>query len=384
MRKYAIYIRVILAGVWLMGCEPVKDSPIDKQATPETQALYVNLKKISETGIMFGHQEDVAYGINWYAVPGRSDVKDVCGDYPAVYGWDIGKEGNEHNIDSVYFSNIKQWIREAYERGGINTISWHVDNSTSGGNSWDTTRTIHHILPGGKDHEAFKTRLDRVAAFLNDLKSGDTLIPVIFRPWHEHNGNWFWWGRGLCTEAEYIALWKFTIDYLKNGKNIHHALYAFSPDRSRLDLNDARASYLYGYPGDDYVDVIGFDNYMDVGIAWNKKPKEQQQAELIQSLTVVSDIAHEKNKVAAFTETGLEGVTNPNWFTEVILEPLKANRNIKLAYVMVWRNANTKHHYAPYPYHPSANDFVKFYNDDFTLFGRDIKNVYQTGQSLTK
>lgn len=384
MRKYSLYIRVMLAGVWLMGCEPVKDLPIDKQATPETQALYVNLKKISETGIMFGHQEDVAYGINWYAVPGRSDVKDVCGDYPAVYGWDIGKEGNERNLDSVSFTDIKQWIREVYQRGGVNTISWHVDNPTSNGNSWDTTRTVKHILPGGKDHEAFKARLDHIASLFNELKVGDTYVPIIFRPWHEHNGSWFWWGKGLCTEQEYIALWRFTVEYLRDVKNIHHVLYAFSPDRSRLDMNDPKASYLYGYPGDEYVDVIGFDNYMDVGIVWNKKPAEEQRADLIKALTAVSGIAAEKNKVAAFTETGLEGVTNPNWFTEVLLNPLKANRNIKLAYVMVWRNADAKHHYAAYPGHASVPDFVKFYNDSLTLFEGDIQNMYQTGKPLTK
>ena len=61
---------------------------VDSLATPETVALFRNLQNISRTGVLFGHQDDTAYGVNWKAEPGRSDVKEVCGDYPAVYGWD--------------------------------------------------------------------------------------------------------------------------------------------------------------------------------------------------------------------------------------------------------------------------------------------------------
>jgi mannan endo-1,4-beta-mannosidase len=239
-------------------------------------------------------------------------------------------------------------------------------------------------LPGGKDHEKFKTRLNNVADFLLSCKVDGVFIPMIFRPYHEHNGNWFWWGKGNCTEAEYIALWRFTVDYLKNQRNIHHLLYSFSPDRSRLDMSNAKVSYLYGYPGDEYVDMLGYDNYMDVGITWNKKTKAEQIADLVKGLSMISDLAKEKNKSAALTETGLEGVTNPDWFTEVILNPLKANPSIHLAYVCLWRNANDKHHYGPYPGHAAAEDFKNFYKDALTLFEDDIRNMYLSGKKLTR
>ena len=61
---------------------------VDSLATAETVALFENLKTVSQQGVLFGHQDDLAYGIDWKATPGRSDVKQVCGDYPAVYGWD--------------------------------------------------------------------------------------------------------------------------------------------------------------------------------------------------------------------------------------------------------------------------------------------------------
>ena len=66
------------------------DILVDTLATAETIALFKNLQQISQTGVLFGHQDDLAYGVGWWAEPSRSDVKEVCGDYPAVYGWDLG------------------------------------------------------------------------------------------------------------------------------------------------------------------------------------------------------------------------------------------------------------------------------------------------------
>jgi mannan endo-1,4-beta-mannosidase len=60
-------------------------------------------------------------------------------------------------------------------------------------------------------------------------------------------------------------LWQFTVHYLRDTKKLHNLIYVFSPDRSRWNLDDAPVDYLYAYPGDDYVDVLGIDNYRDVG-----------------------------------------------------------------------------------------------------------------------
>lgn len=350
---------------------------VDKRATQQTQALYLNLFTLEQKGIMFGHQDGDAYGVKWKAESGRSDVKEVVGDYPAVHGWDLGHIGKTENLDGVKFTWMRENIIKNYQRGGINTVSWHLENLITGGGSWDTTaQVVKSILPGGTHHQAYINQLNMISDFLSSCAVGDVKVPIIFRPFHEHNGGWFWWGKGHCTEQEYIQLWRFTVNYLKNTRKLHHLIYTFSPDRSRMDLLEARQSYLYGYPGDAYVDVIGLDNYMDVGIHWNKKSHEEQQQDMVKVLRLISQLAIEKKKVAAFTETGLEGVTNPRWFTEVILNPLKSNPDIKLSYFMVWRNANEKHHYAPYAGHQAENDFRIFYQDPFTLFESDLTDIY--------
>ena len=228
------------------------------------------------------------------------------------------------------------------------------------------------ILPGGEKHAEFRNQLDLLAAFLKQIKKA----PVIFRPWHEHNGGWFWWGRGNCTEEEYIQLFRYTVDYLKEEKKIHHLLYAFSPDRSQWVLGDqAKENYFYGYPGDDYVDIIGLDDYADVGRKGGPDSPEQQKEYFLTALKLITEIAKEKDKVAALTETGLESVDNAQWFTDIILKPIKDNSStVQIAWVLVWRNANTTHHYAPYPGHSSATDFKTFESDDYTIFEKDLNN----------
>jgi hypothetical protein len=102
----------------------------DKQATKETRALYKNLYNLAGKNILFGHQDDPCYGVGWKYVSGRSDIRDVTGEYPAVYGFDLGRIelGWNVNLDSVPFEKIRLFIREAYERGGVITISWHLNN----------------------------------------------------------------------------------------------------------------------------------------------------------------------------------------------------------------------------------------------------------------
>jgi len=80
---------------------------------------------------------------------------------------DLGKLGQPRNLDSVSFDDMHRWIRQVYERGGINTISWHVDNPTSRKGAWDKTAAVKDILPGGPGHDYFMLQLDEVAKFLN-------------------------------------------------------------------------------------------------------------------------------------------------------------------------------------------------------------------------
>lgn len=352
-----------------MGSQLSAQTPIDKKATRKTKALLANLHRYSEDQIMFGHQDDLAYGVDWVREEGRSDVQDVCGDYPAVFGWDVSKLGQGPvNIDSVNFADMQQWMITAYEMGGINTISWHMDNFATGGDSWDTTSAIPMILPGGSKHADYVKKLDLFADFVQGLRSGffNRPIPIVFRPFHEHTGSWFWWGEGHRTAEQYISLWRFTVEYLRDTKGLHNILYAYSPD-----IFPDKKEYLKCYPGDDYVDILGLDDYHDVGAHGDPK-------ELTRRLRMLVELAEDKNKVAALTETGRERIPYSEWWTQTLLKHIQTDPIAsKIAWVLLWRNDSFTHHYAPFDGHTSSKDFLKFYANPSTWFVDDLPNMYR-------
>lgn len=361
--KYTIFIFTMFAALTGMAQKPV---PNDKKATRETIRLYQNLMELKDRGMMFGHQDDLAYGEGWVYEEGHSDVKDVAGDYPAVYGWELGhlELGDAYSLDSVHFNKIQGWIKTVYERGGVNTISWHIRNPLTGGSSWDTSskEVVASVLPGGQKHELFKSWLDRMAVFLLSLKTDKgTYIPVLFRPWHEHTGSWFWWGKDLSSVEDYKALWRFTVNYLQNEKNVHHVLYTYSTDRFKSDQE-----YLERYPGDDVIDILGFDLY-------DRGPEYQ---ELLSSCAAtVTRLAKERNKLPVVSETGGPVATNTTWWTETLLEAL---RPYNVSYVLVWRNPwQPAGHgaFAPFKGSPDSENFVKFYNDPKTLFQEQVTKM---------
>jgi len=381
---------LLIIGCIASSCESknglVSDEilPIDSNATPETVALYQNLKAFSGSGTLFGHQDDLAYGYNWWDEAGRSDVLEASGSYPAVYGWDLGNIVEKQvNLDGINFEKMRGWITEGYSRGGVITFSWHMVNPVTGGDSWDTVPTISGILPGAEAHETYKNWLDIFAGFASTLTGeGGELIPIIFRPFHEHNGNWFWWGKGINSEEDYIALWRFTVEYLRDEKGVHNLLWAFSPDRSRTNIDNFKEDYFYGYPGDEYVDIIGLDNYWDVGHPANDTDPEIQQQNLIRSLAYTAQIADSLNKVAALTETGTEALPNPTIWTDTYLSALQANEWTKeITYMLVWRNANFErenrdHFYASFDGHATQEDFIRFKESEFIFFESELPNLY--------
>ena len=381
MNKFNLIILLLLSAQ--LGLAQSK--LVDKKATRKTKALYANLSRLAKKGIMFGHEDDQAYGYGWWAEKGRSDVMETTGSYPAVHGWDIGRVSTqEFNLDTVDFRQMHKWIKATYKRGGINTISWHLDNPKTGGDSWEKIETVKDLLPGGSAHEAYVVKLEAAAKYLKNCRAGFTRIPIIFRPFHEHNGDWFWWGKGHTAEEDYIALWRFTVEYLRDKKGIRNLLYAYSPDRSRMAMDSLRQDYLWGYPGDDYVDIIGLDNYMDVGRSSNTKTLEEQNADFTAGLKLIHELAKEKGKVAALTETGLSGLPMEDWFTRMILNPIKnCDERLNIAWALVWRN-RFEQFYTPRKAHKTAYDFMAFEEDPMTFFESDIQNMYKYNKTLLK
>lgn len=366
IRNFGWTSLLVAAGTFASCGSGAKGDAGGDEASPrtaKTERLLDNLKSSAAKGVMFGHQDDTVYGIGWEGDEGRSDVKSVCGDYPAVVSFDLGELelGGEANLDKVPFDKLRHEIVNQYQRGGMVSLSWHARNPKTGGDAWDVTDTtvVRSILPGGEHHPKFAGWLQTVASFINSLKTADGVkVPVLFRPWHEHSGSWFWWGEKLSSADEYKQLWRMTVDTLR-AHGVDNALYAYSPG---TEYNDTTA-YLAKYPGDDVIDLVGFDTY--------QFDRTRFLDGLKKSLRITAAVAKAHGKAMAITEIGYEGVPDAEWWTGTLLPAI---RTFPLSYVLVWRNARERvtHYYAPYPGQVSADDFVRFYNDPHTLFAGDV------------
>ncbi|HVG42860.1 MAG TPA: glycosyl hydrolase [Chitinophagaceae bacterium] len=364
------------------GLATVRSWLVDKAATEQTAALFYNLKRVAKTTILFGHQDATKRGVanagtQWAneqqftgVAKDRSDVKEVTGVYPAIYGHDFLHIANF--TDGPWFDYetriAKELTIEAYNRGGVNTYAWHYSNPVSKGSFyWDQSpvEAVSKILPGGSSHAVYKASLKEIGDFARSLLGADgKLVPVIFRPFHEFDGDWFWWGKAHTTAADYKTLYQFTVTYLRDSLGVHNFLYAWSPDKNFT----SEAQYLERYPGDDFVDVVGTDNYGDLSdgsVAVTASNK----------LKIVSDYGKAKNKVAALTETGsTSNLAKTDWFTSVLLNVLTYQK-LELAYALVWANTKTNF-YTPYKGHPSEADFIKFKNNSYLVFSDKLPNMY--------
>ena len=363
----------LVAGVCITACNSNQGKQVEQKEvkTPEAVAMLDMLKTVSQQGkFLFGHHDDPVYGIGWDGDADRSDVKSVCGDYPAVMSFDLGRIEiyGDKNLDNVSMDRIRQEVVAQYERGGMVSFSWHVDNPVTGKDSWDVSDStvVQSVLPGGANHEKFMGWLDKVADYLNSIQTADgTKIPVLFRPWHEHTGSWFWWGQNLCSTEDYKALWKMTYDRMQE-KGATQLLYAYSPGTEPKDSTE----YLERYPGESIVDLIGVD-------AYQYGDKEGFTQGLRKALDIMTQISQTHGKAMAVTETGYETVPDSLWWTGTLLPAVE---NYPVSYVLVWRNARERenHYYAPYPGQMSANDFVRFYEHPKTLFAKDMKQIEKT------
>lgn len=376
MKRFLISISFLLLTVPMLSQDY---QTANKRASSTTVKLFNNLFKALPKGILFGHQDDLAYGVGWEYIDDKSCVKDAVGEYPAMYGWELGDLELDavFNLDSVPFNKMINFIKDGYDRGGIITISWHANNPVTGKNAWDISgNAVQAIIPGGVKHELYKTWLDKIAAFMQNLKGANgEMIPVIFRPFHEFTGNWFWWCQNTCSPEEFKLLWKFTFDYLSNTKQVDHLLYAYNPEKF-----ESESEFMQRYPGNDYVDIMSFDFYQ-YGDPANNKNFENT---LNKRLDILTKIAEKNDKLPALAETGFMNTPYPNWFTEKLM---KGIGNHKISYVHFWRDGGlvngtgqnrfkpSHDHFIPLVGDKAYNDFYKLYIADKFIFENKIREL---------
>ncbi len=210
--------------------------------------------------IIIGEQLGGSQAMPKYAL---EEFKRATGEYPAMLGVDLGEYG-------LYLSRLggaerSQAICELYDyaaTGGIIAICSHSENPTEnwteegrcrgyiGGD--DGMRKI--LTEGNFAHDNFVASLTLEAEFLKALS--DNGIPVLYRPYHEMNGEGFWFsarqGEDIIDAGLLRELWVYTYEFFAS-RGVSDMVWVYSA------LSDAALSPLYAYPGDEYVDILGVD-----------------------------------------------------------------------------------------------------------------------------
>ena len=361
--------------------EDARTYMVDVGATEETVALFYHLKTISQSHFVVGHQD--AFSSFYNNNSGESDVKKTTGSDPGLLGQDfmfITDDSNNGEANNWFYQQEQNIIAdaiEAYNKGMINHFTWHLREPYEGDHFYTSEMTefqrnnaFKSILPGGANHEYYKKKLEKIAEVAKSIKGDDgTLSPIIFRPFHEFDGDWFWWGAAYNTAEEFKTAWKFTVEYLRDELDVHNILYAYSPDNSY----SSRSLYLQRYPGDEYVDILGMDNYGDI------TPQDGSRIQIAnEKLKMVSDLAIEKVKIAALAETGFfvnaENTLPSNFFSEKLYEVLTGD-DVEIGFMMFWQNSEESYT-IPVPGSRGENDFLEFLEKEEPILLEDMHDFY--------
>jgi mannan endo-1,4-beta-mannosidase len=174
------------------------------------------------------------------------------GRWPAMIGLDYA----EFSTGGLACEPVNRVAIDYARKGGLVTISAHLYNPANprGGGLRDKGVDLAELVdPGSKSesHARWMKELDILAAGLKELE--DAGVVVLWRPFHEVNGDWFWWGGK--DPAVFIRLWRQMFDRFTKDKKLNNLLWVYSPNHGRKT-----ADY---YAGDAYVDLVGLDAYTD-------------------------------------------------------------------------------------------------------------------------
>ena len=327
------------------------------------------LHKLANTpNILFGHQHGLDVSISAPNSAGfHSDVFALTGRYPAVIGLDAKEWPVDHTkTPQENGTALAERFKDIDSVGGIATLSAHWHNPVTGGEFYDTTPVaLSRILPGGDLHGKYAVYLDTIVEIAKaSVRADGTKIPIIFRPLHENTGDWFWWGKQNFSAEEYKTLWQYSVDYLR-GKGADNLVYSFAPNGH---FGGDAARYLETYPGDNHVDILGYDVYLG-GFS---QDRGQWVKDTVQDLAMLTRLAESRGKIAAYAEFGLNGdyviqkSGNPylTFYTD-LLNAIKADPDAsKIAYMLTWANfggpQNAFQAYTPWPGHEMADNFKAF------------------------
>ena len=211
------------------------------KASAHAQSLYNFLCDTYGNHVISGQQESTWMGSDDYEF---NIIKNASGKYPALRGLDY--MGDD-------FAGCNRRAKKWYDMGGIVTICWHCGSNFSGSHTEAMNSDLNWsaaLTEGTAEYNSLIAGMDKGAKALQELQKQG--IPVVWRPFHEFDGKWFWWGKGGAENFK--KLWRIMYDRYTNYWGLDNLIWSLGY------CGDVNSGW---YPGDEYVDIIGSDTYVN-------------------------------------------------------------------------------------------------------------------------
>ena len=232
--------------------------PVNPNATPEARALLARLYQTVDQGKIISGLHHNQLQLPAY-MSDFDRIEEASGKVPMIWGGDLAWDARQ----------VVEIATREYRRGHIVTIMWHVNRPFDRTPRVDFKRQTQGPFTDEQWQELtsdddtpmkrmWQQQVDSIAQFLKILQQRN--IPVLWRPYHEMNGEWFWWGdrRG---ERGFTVLWKMLYDRMVNYHHLDNLLWVWNANAPRETPGDAAMQYDLYYPSNDYVDVLATDVY---------------------------------------------------------------------------------------------------------------------------
>jgi mannan endo-1,4-beta-mannosidase len=237
---------------------PPSAAPVNPDATPEARELLKRIDAISGHATLTGQHNFPNHLSRW-----SDRIYDLTGKFPAIFGSDFGFAGGEDKDSVLGRPGMIEEAKRQYRNGAVIALCWHEvrptdDEPVTFRDSVQGKLTDFEwnelLTPGTDLNKRWVEQVDVVAGYLKQLQ--DAGVPVLFRPYHEINGNWFWWG-GRAGEKGSAALYRQLFDRFVHVHHLNNLIWVWNTDRPSPNAGKL-ADF---YPGAQYVDVVTIDIY---------------------------------------------------------------------------------------------------------------------------
>jgi mannan endo-1,4-beta-mannosidase len=232
--------------------------PANPNATPEARVLLKQIEQISGHFTLTGQHNFPNHVSRW-----SDRIYDLTGKFPAIFGQDFGFSGGEDKDSVEGRPSMIEEVKRQYRNGAVIALTWHAVRPTDDEPVTFRDSVQGHLTdfewnelltPGTDLHNRWVEQVDVIAGYLRQLQ--DAGVPVLFRPYHEMNGNWFWWG-GRPGDQGSAALYRQIYNRFVNVHHLNNLVWVWNVNSPSENAGPI-ASY---FPGTGYADVVTMDIY---------------------------------------------------------------------------------------------------------------------------